>query len=69
MSFKVAVIQFDIHLKDPERNRKKVEELVSKAIGHHLDVLLLSETWSTGFSRDVLEEAAGFAKDEAGTAM
>lgn len=46
---KVSVIQMDMKLADPAYNFSHAEELIRKAAGDGPDVVLLPETWNTGF--------------------
>lgn len=46
---KVTVVQMDMKLADPAYNFDHAEELVRKAAEEKPDVILLPETWNTGF--------------------
>lgn len=46
---KVAMIQMDMELGNPDRNFAKAEELVRQASGFKPDVITLPETWNVGF--------------------
>lgn len=69
MTFKVAAIQMDIVYKNPERNRLHVEELVKQAMQSKPDVLVLPETWTTGYSENVFHEIHKYAEPENGPTM
>jgi len=55
---KVAVIQMDVKLGETEVNLEKMEELVYQAGRSNPDVVVLPETWNTGFFPDNLIEHA-----------
>jgi len=46
---KVSVIQMDMKFADPVYNFKHAEELILKAAAEKPDVIVLPETWNTGF--------------------
>jgi omega-amidase len=69
MTFKVAAIQMDIAYKNPERNRLHVEELVKQAMPSKPDVLVLPETWTTGYSENVFHKIHKYAEPENGPTM
>ena len=46
---KVAAIQMDVMLGQPEENLKKAEELVRKVARENPDVILLPEMWNTSY--------------------
>lgn len=55
---KVAVIQMDAALGEPVVNLLKMERLVHKAASLACDIVVLPETWNTGyFPRDIFEQA------------
>lgn len=66
MAFKVAAIQLDIVYKDPEKNREKVKGLVEDAVKSNPDIILLPETWTTGYSEEVFHHVRDFAETENG---
>lgn len=47
---KVSLIQMAIREADPEQNRKKVLELLEKAVHDAPDVIVLPEMWNTGYA-------------------
>lgn len=46
---KVTCIQMDTQFAQPEESYKKVETLIRQAMEDHPDVVVLPETWNTGF--------------------
>lgn len=46
---KVSVIQMDMRFGDPNYNFARAAELITKAVEKHPDVIVLPETWNTGF--------------------
>ena len=46
---KISLIQMNMALGKPEENFRKAEELIQNAAGKGADVLVLPETWNTGF--------------------
>ena len=54
----IAVIQMDVALGEPDTNLKKMESLVREAAQSKVDVIILPETWNTGyFPKDIAELA------------
>jgi len=49
MYLTVALIQMDIVLGEPAKNRSKVIELMKKTASKHLDVIVLPELWTTWY--------------------
>ena len=49
---KVSIAQMDMKFADPEFNFKHAEELIRKAALEKPDVIVLPETWNTGFFPD-----------------
>ena len=45
----IAVIQMDVALGEPDANLKKMESLVREAAQSKVDVIVLPETWNTGY--------------------
>lgn len=53
---KISCIQMNVGFCSPENNYQKAEKLISKAVKDNPDVIVLPETWNTGFfPRDNLE--------------
>lgn len=48
-TLKIAVIQMDVALGEPDDNLKKMEKLVRDAAQNKPDVIILPETWNTGY--------------------
>lgn len=46
---KIRCIQMDVHLAEPEYNFRQAVRLLREAAAEHPDVLVLPETWNTGF--------------------
>ncbi|MGI6225902.1 MAG: carbon-nitrogen family hydrolase [Peptococcales bacterium] len=55
---KIALIQMDIVLGNPQKNLIKAEELIRKAASYNPDVLLLPEMWNTGYDLKKISEIA-----------
>ena len=53
---KVSILQFDIDFVDPDKNRKKVSEMIDKASKGYPDVILLPEMWNTSFNFNSIRE-------------
>lgn len=54
---RISVIQMDMVLNDPKGNFKKAKALIEKSMASKPDVIVLPETWNTGFSpKDVRPE-------------
>ncbi|MDR3539388.1 MAG: carbon-nitrogen family hydrolase [Desulfosporosinus sp.] len=57
-TLRMAVIQMDVALGEPETNLKKMEKLVREAALGEPDVIVLPETWNTGyFPVNITEQA------------
>ena len=69
MSYKVAAIQLDIAYKDPEKNRLLVATQIEKAVALHPEVIVLPETWTTGYSESVFQGIQRYAEPENGASM
>lgn len=56
---KVSCVQMNMRLGDPAYNYHHAEELIRQAAGEQPDLILLPETWNTGFfPKDHLEDLA-----------
>ncbi|EGW40537.1 carbon-nitrogen family hydrolase [Desulfosporosinus sp. OT] len=62
-TLKVAVIQLAVALGEPDENLRKVEKLVREAALNKPDVIVLPETWNTGyFPINISEQAVVWGK-------
>ncbi|MFT8708915.1 MAG: carbon-nitrogen family hydrolase [Sporolactobacillus sp.] len=55
---KIALIQLDIAYGDPEKNKKRVTHLITRAMRQSPDVIMLPELWTTGYDLTRLGEIA-----------
>ncbi|MCY9589308.1 carbon-nitrogen family hydrolase [Paenibacillus chitinolyticus] len=57
---RLALIQMDITIGEPEINRRKVEQLLLEAVGgaQKPDIIVLPEMWNTGYALDRIHELA-----------
>ena len=69
MCFNVAAIQMAIAYKEPERNHRHAGKLIEKAMKHKPNVIVLPETWTTGYSESVFHEITKYAEPESGPTM
>ena len=46
---RISCVQMDMRFADPERNFEHADELIRKAAQTGTDVIVLPETWNTGF--------------------
>lgn len=67
--FNLGILQFAIEYKNPESNRKKVAQLVSNASFKGFNMLVLPETWTTGYSEDVFYNVRSYAEGEDGPSV
>ena len=49
MKKKIALIQMQVKLADPDFNYSRAEKLMEKAMENRPDIIVLPETWNTGF--------------------
>jgi len=49
MKKRLTIIQMDVHVNDVEYNYTRVQELLSQSISERPDIIVLPETWNTGF--------------------
>ena len=49
MKKKIALIQMDVAMAEPEKNYAHAVELMEKAMQHEPDILVLPETLNVGF--------------------
>lgn len=63
-TIRVAAIQLDIAEGAPDVNRRQVGRLVKEALSGYprAEVLVLPETWTTGYSRRVFSQVATYAE-------
>lgn len=64
--FKLSLLQFSIDYKDPESNRKKVNNMIKQACAEGSDIVVLPETWNTGYSEEIFHNIENFAETEDG---
>ena len=52
----LTLIQMDVHVNDVEYNYNRVQELLSQSLSENPDIIILPETWNTGFypSRELI---------------
>ena len=52
----LSLIQMDVHVNEVEYNYARVQELLSQALSESPDIIVLPETWNTGFhpSKDLI---------------
>jgi omega-amidase len=55
---RVALLQMDIALGQPEVNQAKAREFVAKAAEAGTDLIVLPEMWNTGYSLDIIQNVA-----------
>ncbi|GIP13689.1 hydrolase MtnU [Paenibacillus macerans] len=58
--WRVALVQGDIKLGEPEENRRAMQELLERAVQEHpdLDLAVLPEMWNTGYALERIDELA-----------
>ena len=66
MDFKVTLIQSNIKIGDEDYNFKKTKEMLHQAVAAETDVVVLPETWLTGFSSEIFNNIEKYAKKENG---
>ena len=49
MKKRLTLIQMDVHVNDVEYNYNRVQELLNQALSESPDIIVLPETWNTGF--------------------
>lgn len=57
---KIALIQSDILLGEPKKNRKKFEQLMEQAVSRTVkpDLIVLPELWNTGYALQTIDKLA-----------
>lgn len=69
MKYRVSVIQFEITLKAPEENRRKVKKIIESQDTENTDLIILPETWTTGFADEIFHNAEDYAESEGGKTL
>ena len=56
MKKRLSLIQMDVYVNEVEYNYARVQELLSQALSEKPDIIVLPETWNTGFhpSKDLI---------------
>ena len=67
--FSAALIQMDLVHRDPEANRARAEALVRRAAGTGANLIVLPETWTSGYSEAVFGEVEKYAEPEGGPSL
>ena len=49
MKKRLTIIQMDVHVNDVEYNYTRAQELLSQSLSENSDIIVLPETWNTGF--------------------
>lgn len=49
MKKRLTLIQMDVHVNDVEYNYNRVQELLVQSLSESPDIIVLPETWNTGF--------------------
>ena len=49
MKKRLTLIQMDVHVNDVEYNYNRVQELLNQSLSESPDIIVLPETWNTGF--------------------
>lgn len=49
MKKRLTLIQMDVHVNDVEYNYNCIQELLNQALTENPDIIVLPETWNTGF--------------------
>ncbi|WP_288190660.1 nitrilase-related carbon-nitrogen hydrolase [uncultured Veillonella sp.] len=50
MKKNIALVQFAVTVGDVAANYTRVEQLLTEAVASHPDIIVLPETWNTGFA-------------------
>lgn len=66
---KVAAIQLDSVYRDPAANREQALGWLKEAAASGADMILLPETWTTGYSEAVFHNVSDYAETEAGPSI
>jgi len=49
MKKRLTLLQMDVHVNDVEYNYNRVQELLTQSLAENPDIIVLPETWNTGF--------------------
>ena len=49
MKKRLTLLQIDVHVNDVEYNYNRVQELLTQSLTENPDIIVLPETWNTGF--------------------
>ena len=55
---KVALIQANVKIGDPDQNFTNIEKLMTKAIEKQSDMIVLPEMWNSGYALEKADEVA-----------
>ncbi len=69
MAFNISIIQFDIVYENSNKNRKRVKELIRQSLVHNPDLIILPETWTTGFKKEIFYNPDKYAEIESGKSI
>jgi predicted amidohydrolase len=64
MDFKITIIQSDIKIGDEKANFKKTKKYLHQAINNDTDIIVLPETWLTGFDNKIFKNIDKYVKKE-----
>ncbi len=64
MDFKVTLIQSNIKIGDEKYNFKKTKDFLHQAANLNSDVVVLPETWLSGFGQQIFDNIEQYAKKE-----
>ncbi|MCF8000746.1 MAG: hypothetical protein K9K76_02690 [Halanaerobiales bacterium] len=64
MDFKVTLIQSDLKIGQEKENFKEMKKYLNKAVETNTDLVVLPETWITGFGKKIFNNINSYAKKE-----
>lgn len=64
MDFKVTLIQSDIEIGEEKQNFKEMKKYLDQAVEANTDLVVLPETWVTGFGKRIFDNITSYAKKE-----
>lgn len=64
MDFKVTLIQSNIKIGEEEYNFSEMKNYLTKAVQSNTDLVVLPETWITGFGKKIFDNIVSYAKKE-----
>ena len=64
MNFKVTLIQCNMNIGEENYNLRKMKKYLTKAVEANTDLVVLPETWLTGFGKKIFENINIYAKKE-----